>query len=223
MPFATKALIAALMVTTPVSFALAQAPASPETATQWSADQAAAHLTELGFTRVTLDDTEGNHYEFEAFDADGRDIDIDVGFDGTILSFDVDDDERATNADLIPLLPQAVQDAIAVRGITDVTEYNQGRSRYTIEGYTAEGREIEVEFSIDNTADTVSVDDGRGPAPQDVDLEAAVNAVEASGYQVSDVERRPNHLELRATNPEGEEVRLHTDFSGAVYRELLVR
>ena len=224
MSFAKKSLIAALLVTTSAGFAIAQTPATPEQASgQWTVEQATQFLTDFGFTRVTLDDVENSHYEFEVVDADGREIDIEIGFDGTVRQFDVDDDRRSSTVDLMPLLPQAIQDAAAVRGIAEVTEFDAGRTRYSIEGYTSEGREIEVEFAADSTAATVSVDDGRGPAPDTVDVDAAQSAVEASGYQVTEVERRPNHLEMLATNPEGEQVRLHTDFDGAVYRELLVR
>ena len=194
-----------------------------EPAAQWSADDVASHLGELGFTRVTLDETGRAHYEFDAIDADGREIEVEFGFDGVLRKFDVDDDRRAETVDLLSILPQDVQDAAASRGFSEVTEYEAGPRHYKLEGYSSDGRELEIEFSADNVAGTVSVDDGRGPVPTEIDLQAVTTAVEGAGYTVSEIEQKPRHIEMLATNPEGENVRLHTDFEGAVYREILVR
>lgn len=44
--------------------------------------------------------------------------------------------------------------------------------------------------------------------------------VETAGYQpLGGVEYKPRHVELRAINPYGEEVELHVDFSGDIYKE----
>lgn len=152
MSLAPKALLAALMLTVPAGHALAQAPeANQESAAgQWSPEQAEAFLADHGFTRIELEDTERDHYEFDALDADGREIDIEIGFDGTVISFDVDDDQRATNADLMALLPQDLQDALAQYDFAEITEYDRGSRNHRIEGYTNDGRETEVALSLED-------------------------------------------------------------------------
>lgn len=209
-------LVSALLAST-TGLALAQQ-AAPAPGAAWTVQEAIAHLGELGLTNITLDETEERHYEFDARDSDGREVDIEIGFDGTIRQFDVDDDRRADTADLMMLLPEDARQAAASRGIVEVTEYDRGARQFSIEGYGEDGREIEVEFAVNAPAGAAG-----GSAGTDVDIEAATSAVEAAGYSVREVEREPRHLEMLATNPEGENVRLHTDFAGAVNREILVR
>lgn len=97
-----------------------------------------------------LEDTERDHYEFEAIDADGREIEIEIGFDGTVISFDVDDDRSAANADLMALLPQDLQDALAQYQFAEVTEYERGSRSHEIEGFGADGQRVEVRLSLDD-------------------------------------------------------------------------
>lgn len=118
--------------------AMAQAPAQ--------LDEAAAtrQLTDWGFTEIRLDDRERDHFEFEARDADGRRVDIDLGFNGTVLQLDVDGDARASNANLASMLPEAVQAAATANGIIDVQEFDTNRTDYSLEGFDAQNRKIEI-------------------------------------------------------------------------------
>ncbi|WP_158626096.1 PepSY domain-containing protein [Arsenicitalea aurantiaca] len=189
-------------------------------------DEAAAIaiLEGMGFSDIRLDDREDDHFEFEVRDADGRDIDIDLYFDGTIRDIDVDDDRRATSVDLSLLLPEEVQRAIAERGIVDVMEFESRRNHYKVEGYTEDGREIEIEIRNDDRVGRVSVDGPRPRVPADFNEAALRDSVEGQGYVISGaLERKPRHVELVATNPEGEPVRLHVDLNGEVYKEQLRR
>lgn len=147
MSYAPKALLAALLIAVPAGHGLAQETVGTG---QWSAEQAQAFLTDHGFTRIELEDTERDHYEFEAIDADGREIEIEIGFDGTVISFDVDDDRSAANADLMALLPQEIQDALARYEFAEVTEYERGSRSHEIEGFGADGQRVEVRLSLDD-------------------------------------------------------------------------
>lgn len=211
------------------SVPVAQTPPQPAqtvveaTPVHWSVEDAAAWLSEMGFTRIELDDVEDRYYEFEVRDADGREIDIDIAFDGTVLDIDVDDDRRARTVDLIAILPVEVQEAIRARGIVEIIEFEREGGRYEVEGFTSEGRKIEVEFSASNLASVVSVAPNGVAAPATVDLDAISASVSAAGYTVEHIERDDGRVRVRAVNPRGELVRLDVDFEGQIYREVLVR
>ncbi len=202
------------------------APAAPQAAMMDEAG-AVALLESWGFERIRLDDVEDRHFEFDVVDADGRAIEIEIAFDGTLRAFDVDGDRQATSVDLRTLLPAGVQDVLTERGIVDVHDFEAGPRHFEVEGYTAEGREIEVEIRNDDRVGTISVEDSRpmpggGPAGAP-DQTAIVEAVEASGFAVRSFEQKGRHIEVSATNPEGENVILHVDFAGEIYREVLDR
>lgn len=174
---------------------------------------------------VELDEYEATsrHFKLDGYTADGHGFELEFALDGTLRKFDLDDDAAAGTLNLASLLPAGVQTVITERGITDVREFEMGPRHYKVEGYTDAGREIEVEIGFDDRLGAISVDDGRNAVPQTYDEAALVASVEAAGYQVGRVEPKPRHVEVEAVNPEGEQVMLHVDFSGEVYRERLVR
>ncbi|WP_164730512.1 PepSY domain-containing protein [Pelagibacterium montanilacus] len=200
----------------------AQAP-QPASAAMSAAD-AQAMLENSGlFSRVWLDEDDDGHFEFEAVDTDGREVDIDVRRDGTIYEIDVDDDRRANTNNLADLLPEALRSAVAERGIVDLIEFETKGRHYEVEGYDANGRKVEFEIGADARTGSISVESERRPAPANVDVDAARARVEAVGYVVQAVETKPRHIEMVAMSPEGAEVKLDVDFEGEVYRERLIR
>lgn len=201
-------------------------PADPEQSQgpQITTDEAAAKLAEWGLTNVKLDEVEGRHYSFDANDADGRAVDVDLFQDGTLKKFDIDGDQRASKADLTKLLPEGVRQALTDRGITDVHEFEVTPRHYKIEGYNDQGREIEIELEQSGRAGTISVDAPQPPADvQDIGQDEMTKKVEAAGYKVTNVERGPRHYDVTGTNAEGEQVKLHVELDGTVSREQLVR
>lgn len=200
--------LAALALAALPGLAFAQAPA-----TQLDEAAATQQLTEWGFTNVRLEERDDGHFEFDARTAGGHDVELEIGLDGRLLSLDLDDDDNARGVGLVDVLPQEVQSVLNERGIVDVHEFEAGRSAWSVEGYTAEGREIEIEIAYAASA--------TGEQP---DLAAVVQSVEQAGYTIEgEPDLRERFVEVRATNPEGEPVTLHTDFNGVVYRELLRR
>nr|WP_314260815.1 PepSY domain-containing protein [uncultured Devosia sp.] len=207
-----KLALATLALVSLPAIALAQGQAQPSA----NLDQAAAtqQLTDWGLTDIRFDERDDGHYEFDARTANGHRVEIEIGFDGRLLKLDLEDDDNARGAGLVNVLPTEVQSVIADRGIVDIKEFESGRSAWKVEGYTAEGREIEIEIAYAGASQQAA-----GP-----DLAAVVQSVQNAGYTVEgDAVARGRHVEIRATNPEGEAVTLHTDFDGVVYRELLRR
>lgn len=187
--------------------------------------QISSMLEAAGLTDIRLDERKGRHYEFETRDADGRQVDVDVFFDGQIKKIDVESDQSATTVDLTSLLPEVMRAAVAERGIVDLREYDVKRNHAEVDGYDAQGSEIEMEIAIDGRILKVEIDDDddRSPRPS-VDEGALRTAVEAGGYEWSgNVERKPRHFEVSAVNPEGETVMLHVDLNGEIYKEQLQR
>jgi hypothetical protein len=192
---------------------------------QEDVQQIVSMLEAAGLTDVRLDERKGRHYEFETRDADGREVDIDVFFDGQIKKIDVESDRAAPTVDLTTFLPEAIRAAVAERGIVDLREYDVKRNHAEVDGYDAEGREIEMEIAADGRILKVEIDDDQVRAPQpSVDESTLRTAVEAGGYAWGgDVERKPRHFEVSAVNPEGETVMLHVDLNGEIYKEQLRR
>lgn len=174
---------------------------------------------------VALDEYEATsrHFKLDGYTADGHDLELEFALNGTLRKLDLDNDAAPGAVSVVSLLPAGVQAAIAERGIATVREFETGPRHYKVEGFTEVGREIEIEIGFDDRLGAISVDDGRNAMPQNYDEAALVASVEAAGYQIDRVEPKPRHVEVDAINPEGENVRLHVDFSGEVYRERLVR
>lgn len=207
-----KLLIATIALVSIPAAALAQTPTQPAA----NLDPAAAtqQLTDWGFVDIRFDERDGGHYEFVARTANGHELEIELALDGRLLKLDLEDGGNVRGVGLVDLLPTEVQAVLAERGIVDVKEFDAGRSAWQVEGYTAEGREIEIEIAFV----------GASQEPAGADLAAVVEAVESAGYSVDGEPLvRGRHVEVLATNPEGEAVTLHTDLNGIVYRELLRR
>ena len=187
--------------------------------------QIVSMLEAAGLTDVRLDERKGRHYEFETRDADGREVDVDVFFDGQIKKIDVESDRAATTVDLTTFLPEVIRAAVAERGIVDLREYDVKRNHVEVEGHDTQGREIEMEIAADGRILKVEIDDDKVRAPQpSVDESTLRTAVEAGGYAWGgDIERKPRHFEVSAVNPEGETVMLHVDLNGEIYKEQLRR
>ena len=189
--------------------AFAQAPAA-----RLDAEAATKVLIDWGLTDIQLDEQDDGDYEFEARTASGANVDIDLGLDGRLLKLDLDDDDaRRGDTGLVAILPAEVQAVLTERGIVDLHEFEAGRSAWSVEGYSAEGREIEIEIAYAQSA-----------AQTAPDLAAVLKSVKAAGYTTEgEPIVRDRFVEILATNPEGEKVTLHADFDGVVYRELLRR
>ncbi|SDG12800.1 PepSY domain-containing protein [Pelagibacterium luteolum] len=203
--------------------AAADVPTMAAPGAEMTVEEATAYLDGLGlFTEIRFDERDDGRYAFDVVDTDGRSVDIELNLDGAIHEIDVDDDRPSTNVNLATLLPETLQTAISDRGIVDLIDFDIDDRHYEIEGYDASGRKIEIEIGFDQRTGSVAVQTDR-PTPSDVDIDAVTAQVEAAGYAVTSSERKPRHIEMIATSPEGSEVRLHVDFEGQVYRETLVR
>jgi hypothetical protein len=183
-------------------------------------------LADAGFDRIVLDEVKGRHFEFVAYDADGREVDIDLFFDGTVKEFDVQDNRRAVMADLMQFVPDVVRAALNERGIVDLREYEAKPRHYEVEGFDASGREIKMEIETDGRVSKIEIDDRAvqsqaTPLIGEPELRAAV---EQGGYAYDQIAARKNrHFEVLAMNPEGEPVELHIDLAGEIYKEKLRR
>ena len=200
-----------------LTLALAVLPATTfaqSPAVRLDAQAATQILAGWGMTDIRLDDSDDGDFEFDALTAGGIRVDVDLGLDGRLLKLDLDDDDaRRGDTGLVAILPAEVQAVLTERGIVNVHEFEAGRSAWSVEGYSAQGREIEIEIAYaQSAAQTAS------------DLSAVLKSVEAAGYTTEgEPIARDRFVEILATNPEGEKVTLHADFDGVVYRELLRR
>ncbi|WP_099867772.1 PepSY domain-containing protein [Pararhizobium haloflavum] len=200
-----------------------QAPDGPRQA-RLNEDEAAAVLRDAGFSDVRLEERDEHHYEFDATDVDGRAVEIELMFDGSFKKVEVDSGGAAQNADFRALLPEGVQRALDERGVVDIREFDAKPRHYEVEGFDAEGREIEMDIENDGRIRKVEIDDRAAPPQATVDEAGLRERVEANGYTFEgNVERKPRHFEVRATNPEGEPVELHVDLNGEIYKEQLRR
>ncbi len=184
-------------------------------------------LTAAGFTDVRLDERKGRHVEYDALDADGQRVEVELFFDGDVKKLEFEDDGRAALDDVGAFMPEVVLQAAAERDLVEIEQFETKGRHYEIEGFDAAGREIEIEIDFDGRIRKVEIDDdddGRRVEVPRIGGDELRGRVEEAGYRFEGpVEQRPRHFEVAAVNPEGEPVELHVDFDGEIYREQLRR
>jgi len=132
---------------------------SPASTSELDEAGARAAVEAMGFSDVRLDERGRDHFEFKARDADGREIEVEIGLDGTLRKLDVDDDARMRSVDLLALVPANLADAARAAGLTDLHDYEAGPRHYKLEGYTEAGHDFEIEFDLDGNLRKFDLDD----------------------------------------------------------------
>lgn len=190
-----------------------------------SEQAARAALEGFGFTDIELDERGPRHFEFDARDADGRQVEIRIDAEGVVTKLEVETERPAVQADFAQLLPEPIRQALARDNVTDIREFERERRHYEVEGFNADGQEVEMDIRLDGQVTKVEIKGTRSaasvPAPSEAQLR---QVVEAGGYQwVGNVQAKPRHHEVIAVNSYGETVELHVDFGGEIYKERLQR
>ncbi|ODT65998.1 MAG: hypothetical protein ABS75_28880 [Pelagibacterium sp. SCN 63-23] len=201
----------------------AAAPATPPAGTPFDEPGALAAIETMGFMDARLEERGRNHFEYQARDADGRWIEIEIRLDGSLRKLEVDDDRRAVSVDLMKLVPENLATFAATAGMVELNEYAAGPNHYKLEGYTADGYELELEFTLDGTLRKFDLDDD---APQGM---ASLVTLLPSGVQsaiaergitdVREFEMTPRHYKVEGLTTAGREIEVEiglNDRMGAI-------
>jgi uncharacterized protein YdeI (BOF family) len=183
-------------------------------------ERVTAMLADAGFGAPRLEEADGRHLEFVAEAGPGVIVEIETYRDGRLRDVEADD-EVADRAGLERLLPEGLRAQVAAQGVTVIEEAKFRDRHVEIEGRNASGAEIELRLAAEGYGLERRGDAGGAALPDEAGLRAAV---EGAGYVWGGIaDRKPRHVEVNATNPNGEAVVVHIDAAGEIYREVAVR
>lgn len=108
----------------------------------------------------------------------------------------------------------AIERIVAAEGYDRIDEIERKPRHYEVEAEDRNSEDVEIHIDLDGRITRIELDEPR------YDVSGLRDVVERAGYRWrGDVERKGKHYEVDAVNPYGEEVELHVDFSGAIYKE----
>jgi hypothetical protein len=107
-----------------------------------------------------------------------------------------------------------IERIVAAEGYGRIEEIDRKRRHYEVEAQDRNGNEVEIHIDFEGRITRIELDEPT------YGTDRLREIVEAAGYQWrGDVDRKGKHYEVDAVNPHGEDVELHVDFSGEIYKE----
>lgn len=109
---------------------------------------------------------------------------------------------------------QQLREIVEREGFVWDNDWEREDRYYEVEARDANGEEVELKIDFAGNVIEIELD---GPRYDQAGLRTIV---ESAGYEWhGGVDRKGKHFEVNATNPFGESVELHVDFSGEIYKE----
>lgn len=139
--------------------------ASDAAALRAAAEQAIAHADGTGVTAIEV---ERGGYDIDVLRADGTEIDVFIGADGTVRTDDTDDEDDdddplldlAKLGDILAAAQSAATTEAGAAGVVDSVSTSDGSSRaYEVDLRLDDRRDVEIELADDLTVVAVDIDD----------------------------------------------------------------